>query len=118
MSGKTYGYYLTVSIKDLVSAIMVNEDRTEIRMDEVYDLFLKTTHKMKQRKINGGVMYSREYLSEFKQEYEKYFEVGIGYIRLRDGYSIEWLQQHIVPYMSMDEMELLGLIPQENNLTL
>ena len=115
---KTYNYYLTVTMKDLVSAIMVNEDRTEIRTGEVYDLYLDTMAKMKQKGIYGGVQYSREYLKEFKQEYEEEFEVGIGYIRLRDKYNMDWLQEHIVSYMSLIKLELLGLIEQNNTYTL
>ena len=115
---KTFGYYLTIPVKDLISSIMINEDRTEISKDELYDTFLKTTHKMKQKGINGRVAYSREDLTEFKRDYENEFDVGIKYIRLRDGYSIEWLQEHIASYMSIDTMELLGLIPYEEDFSL
>ena len=114
---KTFGYYLRISIKDLVSSIMVNDDKTEIRTDELYDLFLKTTYKMKQKGIDGQVDYSREYIKEFKYDNEE-FDVGVGYIRLRDGYSIDWLQQNIIPYISTDKLQLLGLIPYDNEFSL
>ena len=112
---KTFGYYLTISMKELITSIMVNEYRTEISKDELYDTFLKTTYKMKQKGIDGRVAYSRDDLTEFKYEYENEFDVGISYIRLRDGYSIDWLQEHIVPYMSIDTLQLLGLLPYEND---
>ena len=73
---------------------------------------------MKKRRIDGRVAYSRDDLMEFKREDEKQFDVGISYIRLRDGYSIEWLQQHMISYMSIDTMQLLGLIPYDNEFSL
>ena len=115
---KTFGYYLTLTVKDLVSAIMVNEDRTEITKDELYDTFLKTTYKMKKKGINGRVAYSREDLKEFKMENADDFEVGINYIKLSDRHSIEWLQEHVVSYISIDKLQLLGLIPYENDFSL
>ncbi len=115
---KTFGYYLTISIKDLVASIMINEDKTQIGKDELYDLFLRTTYKMKQKGVNGRVAYSRDDLAEFKREYIDEFEVGIKSIKLRDGYSLEWLQDHIVSYMSVDTLQLLGVIPCENELSL
>lgn len=114
---KTFGYYLTVTVKDLVSSIMINEDRTEIGKDELYDAFLKTSHKMKKKGIDGRVAYSRDDLAEFKREYDNEFDVGISYIRLRDGYSVEWLQENIIPYLPTDTLKLLDLLPYENELS-
>ncbi|MFQ6724585.1 MAG: hypothetical protein ACLRFE_04585 [Clostridia bacterium] len=114
---KTFGYYLTISVKDLIASIMINEDRTEISKGELYDLYLDTMQKMKDNNIDGRVAYSRDDLNEFKQENEKYFEVGISYIKLRNG-SIEWLQQHVVPYMSIDTLQILDMIPQHDEFSL
>ena len=115
---RTFGYYLTISLKDLIASIMINEDRTIISKDELYDAFLKTTHKMKQKGIDGRVAYSREDLKEFKMENEDDFEMGINYIKLNDRHSIEWLQEHIISYMSIDRLQLLGLIPYEKDFSI
>jgi len=115
---RTFGYFLTISIKDLIASIMVNDDKTEITKGELYDLYLDTMAEMKKRGVKGRVAYSRDDLMEFKYENEKQFDVGISYIRLRDGYSVDWLQQHIIPYMSVDTMQLLGLIPYDNEFSI
>lgn len=111
---RTFGYYMTISLKDLISSIMINEDRTVIGKDELYDTYLKTTYEMKQRGIQGRIAYSRDDLKEFKFEYENEFEVGINYIKLCDGLSLEWVEEHIASYMSVDKMQVLGLIPYDD----
>ena len=109
-----YGY-LTFEIKDLVATIMVLNNKTEISIDDVYNLSQELYYKMKDLNILGSVMFSNVYLKDFALEYVDNFYVGENYISLRNGYDIDWIIKNITSYISVDKLEFLGLINLENS---
>ena len=114
MNKKATGPCLRITMKELISSMMVAEDRTEIRKGEIYDRYLEITYKMKQKNINGVVLYSREHLDVFKYENDNEFDVGVKTISLKDGYTIDWLYQTVVSHIPNKKLQILGLIEQEN----
>jgi len=113
MYRKPMGPHIGISLKELIASMMVSEDRTSFRTGEIYDKYLDVTYKMKQHNINGTVFYSRTHLQELKYEEANLFECGIGYISLKDGYNIDWLQENIVSHMSRSKLQILGLLGNE-----
>jgi len=106
--------FITFYIKELIVAYMILNNKTEISIQEIYNFSLSLDQKMKKEKILGTILYSNVYLREFKQEYFEDFYVGENYISLKKEHSIEWLIKNYTPYMSLDKLELLGLIDLEN----
>ena len=108
-----YGY-LTFDIKDLVATIMILNNKTEITIEEVYNLSQKLNYEMKEQNILGTVMYSNVYLMNFALEYVDDFYVGEKFIRLKNGCDVKWLMENITAYLSIDKLELLGFIDFED----
>ena len=108
-----YGY-LTFEIKDLVATIMVLNDKTEISIDDVYNLSQELYSKMKDLNILGSVMFSNVYLKDFALEYVDNFYVGEKFIRLKNGHDKYWLIEHFTSYLSVDKLELLGFFEISN----
>jgi len=106
--------FITFYMKELIVAYMILNNKTEISIQEIYNFSLSLDQKMKKEKILGTILYSNVYLREFKQEYFEDFYVGENYISLKKEHSIEWLIKNYTPYMSLDKLELLGLIDLEN----
>ena len=106
--------FITFYLNELIVAYMILNNRTEISIEEIYNFVLGLDQKMKKEKIFGNILYSNVYLREFKQEYFEDFYVGENYISLKKEHSIEWLIKNYTPYMSLDKLELLGLIDFEN----
>lgn len=108
-----YGY-LTFNIKDLVATIMIQNNKTEISIDEVYNLSQALYAKMKDLKILGSIMYSNVYLMDFALEHVDDFYVGEKFIHLKNGHDINWLIENFTSYLSIDKLELLGFIDFED----
>jgi len=111
---KKYNPFITFYMKELIVAYMILNNKTEISIDEIYNFSLSLDKKMKKENIIGNILYSNVYLREFKQENSEDFYVGENYISLKKGHSIEWLIKNYTPYMSLDKLEILGLIDLKN----
>lgn len=111
---KKFNPFITFYMKELIVAYMILNNKTEISIDEIYNFSLSLDKKMKKEEILGTILYSNVYLREFKQEYFEDFYVGENYISLKKEHSLEWLIKNYTPYMSLDKLELLGLIDLEN----
>ena len=107
----TYGH-LTIEIKDLVSTIMILNNKTEISIDEVYNFSQELYTKMKEQNILGSVMFSNVYLKDFERTYCEDFYVGERFISLKNGHDINWLIENFASYLSYDKLELLGFLEQ------
>ena len=107
--------YLTFDIKDLVATIMIKNNKTEISIDEVYNLSQELYHRMKEKNILGSVMYSNVYLRCFALEYVDDFYVGEKFIHLKNDHDINWLIENFTSYLSIDKLELLGFIDLEDS---
>ena len=111
---KKFNPFMTFYIKELVVSCMILNNKTEISIEELFNFSLSLDRKMKKENIVGNILYSNVYLREFKQEYFENFYVSENYISLKKGHNIDWLIKNYTPYMSLDKLELLGLIDFEN----
>ena len=109
-----YGY-ITFQIKDLVATVMILNNKTEITIDDVYNLSQELYSKMKEQNILGSVMYSNVYLRAFALECVDDFYVGEKFIHLKNGHDINWLIENYTSYLSIDKLELLGFLDIKNN---
>jgi len=110
--------YLTIEIKDLVSTIMILNNKTEISIDEVYNFSQELYTKMKEQNILGSVMFSNVYLKDFERRYSEDFYVGERFISLKNGRDINWLIENFTSYLSIDKLQLLGLLDETNEVTI
>lgn len=111
---KKFNQFITFYIKELIVSYMILNNKTEISIEEIYNFSLSLDKKMKKENIIGNILYSNVYLREFKQENSEDFYVGEKYISLKKEHSIEWLIKNYTPYMSLDKLEILGLIDLKN----
>ena len=102
--------YITFEIKDLITTIMVLNNKTEIAINDIYDLSKKLYAKMKKEKITGTILYSNVYLKEFEREYSEDFYVGNDFVLLNKNHDIHWIIEHFASFLPLEKLELLGFL--------
>jgi len=108
-------YYMTIDIEELIVACMILKEKTEITIEDVFNLCMKTYEKMRKEKINGSVLYSNVYLKEFERKHSEDFYVGENVISLKNGHDIDWLIKNFTSYMSLAKLEFLNLTCLESS---
>ena len=99
-----------ITLRDLVSSIMITEKRAEVGGGYVY-----AAAKKLQRKLGseGVVDYESASFKSFAKIYPE-FDYKMGVFSLKKGYDLDWLAEQVNLNMAVDKMEALGLLDDGN----
>ena len=101
-----------ISLRDLVSSIMLKEKRIVVGCAYVYEI-----GKELQKKLGTTVLV--EYENEKFKCFEKRnpeFKIESGNIRLKPKYDLNWISKNVNLNMAVEAMEALGLLDDENEI--
>lgn len=99
-----------ITLRDLVSSIMIKEKRTEVGDGHVYDIAQNLQKKLG---ANGLVDYDSLSFKEFAKRNPE-FDHALAVFSLKEGYGLDWLVENANEHMAVEVMEVLGLFDDEN----
>ena len=75
----------------------------KVSLDSIRKYGIKVEEEMNnQNNTKAILLYSNVYTKEFLQDYSDWFELVDDYIKIKDGVTIEDIQEHILSYVSVD----------------
>lgn len=99
-----------IRLRDLVASIMIKEKKTEVGAASV-DAFARNVQKCLGR--DGLVDYESASFHEFASRNPEFDYEG-GIFSLKKGYGLDWLTANVSENMSVEVMDALGLLDDEN----
>ena len=75
----------------------------KISLDDIRKYGIKVEEEMNSQNNKKAILlYSNVYTKEFLQDYSDWFELVDDYIKIKDGVTIDDIQEHVLSYVSVD----------------
>lgn len=114
-------YSYTFTTAELVVSIMINENKREVSIHELFKLFATLKNRLKKEHKRVLIRLSEKYLKDFKNDYEDLFTFTENEIILKEGFNFDDLREQILSYTPFSNLAVLfgnTTNTQTNNTTL
>ena len=103
---------MIITVKDMVTSLMIKLKRRSISTTELYNYFVDLEKSLNSVYRSSLILYSNVYIQDFLRDN---LEFGFNHSRifLKAGFDFNYLQEHFLSLMSLEKLEIFGLLTEE-----
>ncbi len=105
---------MIITVKDMITSLMVKLKRRSISTTELYNCFVDLEESLNSIYKSSLILFSNVYIQDFLRENPE-FGFNDSRIFLKNNFDFNYLQEHFLSLMSLEKLEIFGLLMEELN---